>query len=211
MIVALESASPDQSVALVDPSGAPLTSSAWTANRGQGGELLPRLGALLRDRGVGWSDVSAVAVGIGPGSFTGLRVGLALAKGLAVGAGCPIVGVPSLVAWLRTVPEADGALVRAGAAEAYALAREGDAPQVIPFAAIDDAARARSLVAPRELTAALHLAHARAPDAAAEMIGLIAAERLVSGDGDDLSRLEPIYVRPPRGLAELDTEVVQWL
>ena len=47
-----------------------------------------------------------MAVGVGPGSFTGLRVGMGLAKGIALARHVPIVGVPSLVAWLVAEPEA---------------------------------------------------------------------------------------------------------
>ncbi len=125
MIVALEAASADQSVAVADDTGGLLAQSSWTAPRGQGGELLPRLLALLNDRHASLADISAVAVGIGPGSFTGLRVALSLAKGLAMGLDRPIVGVPSLEAWLVAVPDATAALARAGAAEVYALARDG--------------------------------------------------------------------------------------
>lgn len=55
---------------------------------------------------VGWSrsSIERVAVGIGPGSFTGLRVGIALAQGIALGLGCPIVGVGSLAALAGSAP-----------------------------------------------------------------------------------------------------------
>ncbi|HEY8058238.1 MAG TPA: tRNA (adenosine(37)-N6)-threonylcarbamoyltransferase complex dimerization subunit type 1 TsaB, partial [Acidimicrobiales bacterium] len=165
MIVALEAASADQSVAVADDTGGLLAQSSWTAPRGQGGELLPRLLALLNDRHASLTDISAVAVGIGPGSFTGLRVALSLAKGLAMGLERPIVGVPSLEAWLVAVPDATAALARAGAAEVYALARDGRGagPQVIPFSALSDDARRMTMVAPGELAAALTLGHAAPP------------------------------------------------
>jgi tRNA threonylcarbamoyladenosine biosynthesis protein TsaB len=213
VIVALEAASADQSVAVADTRGGLLAQTSWTAPRGQGGELLPRLLALLSDRHASLTDVSAVAVGIGPGSFTGLRVALALAKGLAMGLDRPIVGVPSLEAWLAAVPDATAALARAGAAEVYALARTGvgDGPQVILFSALSDDARRMTTVAPAELAAALTLGHAAPPTGAAAAIAKLAADRLAAGEPDELAALEPVYLRPPRGLAEMTEGTVTWL
>ena len=211
MIIGLDSASPDQSVALADSSGALLADAAWSAPRGQGSELLPRILSLLDGRGATLRDVQGVAVGLGPGSFTGLRVGLALAKGLAAGLAIPIVGVPSLDAWLDAVPEAAAALVRAGAAEAWARSRDEVEPRLIPFDAITAEARAVRLVTPRELADALDLSRATPPDRAAAVIVRLAARRFAADATDDLAALEPVYLRPPRGVAEGTMVPVTWL
>lgn len=211
MIVALDSASPDQSVALADPDGSVVASSSWTAPRGQGSELLPRILALLHEQGVGLDAVGAVAAGLGPGSFTGLRVGLALAKGLAAGLSVPIVGIGSLEAWLAAEPEAAAAVVRSGAAEAWALTRGASEPRLVAFDAVSPEGRDRPLVAPRELASVLGLSRALPPDGAAAAIARLAAERVAVGDGDDLARLEPVYLRPPRGLGDANPAAVTWL
>jgi tRNA threonylcarbamoyladenosine biosynthesis protein TsaB len=58
--------------------------------------LAPAIATILAQGGVSASSLDLVACCIGPGSFTGVRIGMATAKGLAVGAGCGVVGVPSL-------------------------------------------------------------------------------------------------------------------
>ena len=61
-------------------------------------ELGPALDTLLERCGVELRDVEGIGVGLGPGSYTGLRVGVAFAKGLEFGLGVPLVGVPSFEA-----------------------------------------------------------------------------------------------------------------
>ncbi|ADI01343.1 MAG TPA: tRNA (adenosine(37)-N6)-threonylcarbamoyltransferase complex dimerization subunit type 1 TsaB [Syntrophothermus lipocalidus] len=58
--------------------------------------LMVMVDEVLKECEVGLNQIDAVAVSIGPGSFTGLRIGLATAKGLAMGSGKPIVGIPTL-------------------------------------------------------------------------------------------------------------------
>jgi tRNA threonylcarbamoyladenosine biosynthesis protein TsaB len=211
MIIAIDAASTDLSVALAEDDGTLMDESSWTSQQRQSAELLPGLLELLARNGHGLSDTTAIAIGTGPGSFTGLRVALALAKGLAVSLGCPVVGVPSLSAWLDAEPDAAAALARAGAREAYLLTREGDAPVIVEQTALPARLTTAIVVAPAELAAALHLAGARGPRAAGA-IARRAAERLSTEPaGDDLGRLEPIYLRAPRGVTVGTEETVKWL
>jgi tRNA threonylcarbamoyladenosine biosynthesis protein TsaB len=64
--------------------------------------LLPLIDATLAAAGIGWHALDLIAVSIGPGSFTGLRIGLSVAKGLAMATGLPVVGVPTLEAYAAT-------------------------------------------------------------------------------------------------------------
>lgn len=60
---------------------------------GQAERLLPLLEEILAEAGIGWGDLAAIGVGTGPGNFTGTRIGVAGARGLALGSGIPAVGV----------------------------------------------------------------------------------------------------------------------
>ncbi len=68
--------------------------------------LLEDVDALLRQAGAHTGDIEALAVGIGPGSFTGVRVGLATARGLALALGVPVAGVSTLDALAAGAPGA---------------------------------------------------------------------------------------------------------
>lgn len=211
MIIAIEGASTDLSVALRDTHEA-VASASWTSARRQSAELMPRLLELLAAQGRALAETRAVAVGTGPGSFTGLRVAMAIAKGLAVALDRPIVGVPSLVAWLDAAPDAEVALARAGARDAYLLTRGDDAIRIVDRDDVRSLLGGRVVVAPGELVEAFGLERASPPSGAAAAIARLAAERLDRDErGDDLRRLEPIYLRAPRGVATEPSGEVKWL
>jgi tRNA threonylcarbamoyladenosine biosynthesis protein TsaB len=63
---------------------------------GHASELLPRMHELMGQAGLGWHDIQAVAVGVGPGAFTGLRIGVATARSLALARGLELRPVSSL-------------------------------------------------------------------------------------------------------------------
>lgn len=66
--------------------------------------LMPSIEWLLKASGIQINDIDAYAVSIGPGSFTGLRIGLSTAKGFSYATGKPVVPVPTLDAFARTLP-----------------------------------------------------------------------------------------------------------
>jgi tRNA threonylcarbamoyl adenosine modification protein YeaZ len=208
VIVAIESASTDLSLALAGADGRLIAGDGWRSDQRQGHELLPRLLALLEDEGRRLGELSAVAVGIGPGSFTGLRVGMSLAKGIAFALGRPIVGIPSLEAWLAAEPTADAALARAGAREAYLLSRAAPEPRVVGRDML--VATGLTFVAPAELAEAFGLRGTLSPSSSAQAVAHLAAERLVERPaGDDLAGLEPAYLREPRGIGQA-TGALEW-
>lgn len=208
MIIAIDAAATDLSVAIAEPDGTLVADDAWTSAQRQSAELLPRLLALLARADRSLDEASLVAVGTGPGSFTGLRVAMALAKGLAFGLPARIIGVPSLSAWLDADPEAVAAVARAGARDAYLLERGAAGPAIVDREGL---AGLGTVAAPAELAEAFGLVEARSPRAAAEIAR--AAARRIGADpaGDDLRELEPIYLRAPRGVTAESEERVRWL
>lgn len=207
MIIGIDGASSDLSLALAEPDGALVEEVVWASAQRQSAELLPRLLELMGRNECGWDQVSAFAVGTGPGSFTGLRVAMALAKGLAVALMRPIVGVPSLEAWLEAQPEAAAALARAGSREAYVLMRDAPAPVI----ADRDALPEGTVVAPAELAAAFGLSRAHQPRGAGVMTRRAAEQLTGDPSGDDVRTLEPIYLRAPRGVTTVSEGQVTWL
>ncbi|MGL4310082.1 MAG: tRNA (adenosine(37)-N6)-threonylcarbamoyltransferase complex dimerization subunit type 1 TsaB [Paracoccaceae bacterium] len=76
-----------------------------TMDKGQAERLVPLLETVLSDAGLGWRDLSALAVGTGPGNFTGVRIAIATARGLALALNIPAIGVTRFDALLCDLPE----------------------------------------------------------------------------------------------------------
>jgi tRNA threonylcarbamoyladenosine biosynthesis protein TsaB len=126
---------------------------------GHANRLLGAAEAALEQAGLGWDEVDRIAVGVGPGSFTGLRIGIATARALAQARGLPLVGVSSL--------------------EALALGA-GDAELVL---AVLDARRGEAFAAAWRHGAPVAPAAALSPEALVERVGALAATPLAVGDG----------------------------
>ena len=124
------------------------------------GRLLGAAEAALERAGLGWEDVERIAVGVGPGSFTGLRIGIATARALAQGRGLPLVGVSSL--------------------EALALGAGDAAPLVL---AVLDARRGEAFAAAWRGRALVMPAAALSPEALVERVGRLRGAALAVGDG----------------------------
>ena len=74
--------------------------------RGQAERLVPLLDEVIKSAGLDWSDLSALAVGIGPGNFTGIRISVSTARGLALALDIPAIGVSTFdaISRMATLP-----------------------------------------------------------------------------------------------------------
>jgi len=190
-----------------DDSATSVVSRAWPVRHQHGETLLPTLVAFLAERDVSLSDLGGIIVGTGPGAFTGLRVGLATAKGLAHGLGLPIVGVSTAEALIEAAGPSDPGsdvlvLLPAGPNDRVAV-HAGRPPELVPGGS-------EPPTAPGDRLVAVDL-DGRAPAEAVErgataLRGLAAAmfrlgvARLRAGRPDDLAGLVPEYVTLPRGV-----------
>jgi tRNA threonylcarbamoyladenosine biosynthesis protein TsaB len=116
MLLALDTSTRTIGLALFD--GVQILSEMmWQTKDYHTVELAPAVAGMLAQSEVKTSDLTALAVAIGPGSFTGLRIGLALAKGMALASHLSLVGVPSLDILAAAQPLRQGpmvAVLRAG-------------------------------------------------------------------------------------------------
>jgi len=108
LILGIETATVLGGVALVSTDGELLGEIALRNHESHAERLLPASEWLLATLGFSVRDCAAVAVSQGPGSFTGLRAGIAAAKGLAFSLGVPLFGVPTLEALAANAPPGEG-------------------------------------------------------------------------------------------------------
>ncbi len=214
LLIALDTATTTAVVALGDQSGSSRAETSWAAGYRHGEELLTRIDGLLTEQGAAVGDLTGIIVGTGPGAFTGLRVGLASAKGLAVGLGLPLVGVPTSLALMDAasrglqavaslallVPAgpSDRVLVSDGSARLLPGGEDPDLEAGTLLLAVDLAGRA-----PEQ---SIRLGE-RAVDGLGAALLRMGAARLAAGARDDVGQLVPEYVTLPRGISRLSGEV----
>ena len=105
IVLAIDTSEAFCSAALVDiseGSADTLGSLSEELGRGHAERLLPMLGEILEQSGKSYSDIERITVVTGPGTFTGLRIGLSVARGLSLALEVPAVGVTSLMALAAT-------------------------------------------------------------------------------------------------------------
>jgi tRNA threonylcarbamoyladenosine biosynthesis protein TsaB len=130
------------------------------ARPGHANRLLDAAEAAIERAGLGWAEVDRIAVGVGPGSFTGLRIGIATARALAQARGLPLVGVSSL--------------------ESLALGAGDAEPLVL---AVLDARRGEAFAAAWRGGALAMSAAALSPEALVERVAALGGTPLAVGDG----------------------------
>lgn len=205
-VLAIDTATSVVVVAAADIDGTLRATRTFAAGHRHGSHLLPSIQALLEDEDLDIGGLRGVVVGLGPGAFTGLRVGLATAKTLAHARGLPIVGISTAEALLEAArggPRgARGAtlLLPAGAYDRVIVVA-GQAPRLEAGAAVPEPDDAVAVgLDGRASEAALARGRAALEGLAAALVR-IGAGRLASGDVDDVERLVPVYISLPRGVS----------
>lgn len=142
--------------------------------RGHAEKLFSTIDAVLGDAGLRTGDLDRVAVNVGPGSFTGLRVGVAAARGLALALECPCIGVSAFEALAMQCPATDRprilALLDAGRGKVMAQSFDGATRQALgPCRSLDpgDAATLWRQTAALAVGTGVRACIAAQPDAAA--------------------------------------------
>jgi tRNA threonylcarbamoyladenosine biosynthesis protein TsaB len=135
--------------------------------KGQAERLMPLLEQVLIAADAKWADLTQIAVGIGPGNFTGVRIAVAAARGLALGLGIPAIGVTRLEALAYGLPRPVTVVEDARRGEVYVQTFDGGAAQIIPLTdllTVDHATTGNA--APNPWPATMPLTHAIAHIAA---------------------------------------------
>lgn len=110
---------------------------------GHAAELMPAVARCMDEAGLGWEELDALGVGVGPGMFTGLRIGLATAHGLAAASGVELRPVSSLAALAAPATGPALAVIDARRDEVFAALYDGDDELWEPFVAAPEAVAER--------------------------------------------------------------------
>lgn len=111
MILGIDSSAVSAGCALMDDSGKVIAEQFLNTKHTHSQTLLPMVESMMKCAGVTIADIDAAAVTVGPGSFTGLRIGVSTVKGMCFGAGKKCVPVSSLEAIAYNFPGIDGTIV----------------------------------------------------------------------------------------------------
>ena len=218
-ILALETSAKSVSCAVVED-GAPLASAYQCTGLTHSRTLLPMVDAMLKNADLTLEDIGAIAIAAGPGSFTGLRIGIAAVKGLAWAADKPCLGVSTLEAMAQNAAHIDGLIVgamdarRAQIYNAVFVAKDGALTRLIPDRAISLEALADELAGETRRITVLgdggtlcwrylteHGAKCLLAPAAllyqnAVGVGLAAERAYARGEAVSAQALLPVYLRP---------------
>jgi len=218
-VLGIETSSNVGSVALLDDTGAAgieVNERFFEKGLRHGKELIPTIDAIVAQHGLQPADLGLLAVSQGPGSYTGIRVGITCAKTFAYALGRPVVGVPSLDVVAENAPQSAGLVYAALDAkrkrvyfcayrrEGGRLLRETDY-RAVPVA--DAAASVRQggfvvgdairLFAKEFAERGAVLADEQLWLPRAATVARLGLERFRTSGGDDLFKLVPIYLHRP--------------
>ena len=173
------------------------------SGRHQSTELMPKLRLLLATAGIALGDLKAIVVVSGPGTFTGLRIGISAAKGLAEAARIPLIAISSLVAMSSKAARETVVVLTAGRTEYYA--RSTSQAEDRPIESLETDATIAALTKDKAVLISDEKLADRFPAAASVTVAesgawqaiTAALPRFTAGDFDDTSTLDANYVRRP--------------
>lgn len=208
--LALDASTYAGSVAIV--AGPRLLAVRDVAMRGERCErLMPAVALALEDAGVGLGDLTRIACGAGPGSFTSLRIAASIAKGLALGSRVPLVAVPSLMLMVAASDAASRpgkylAVLDAMREEVFAAGFEVvDLPSGVPTIRSISPLRIARLTDIPSIASALHarpIGPGQAIEAVPHARGTARLDSLLAAaEPVDLASWEPFYARPAEAQA----------
>jgi len=213
MLLAVDTSNEWMGLAVYDGSQV-IGEKAWWSSQHHTVELAPAIQGLLKDCGLTMESITALGIAIGPGSFTSLRVGLALVKGLAYSRNIPLIGIPTLDILAHAQPAVDLPLavaIQAGRGR-YALGwyqnvrgqwqAQGEA-RVVSIEALNDEVQSPSVVC-GEFTDEVRQKIGENKNAQLisqddsmrkpSVLAKLAWRRFQNGDVDDAASLAPIYL-----------------
>jgi tRNA threonylcarbamoyladenosine biosynthesis protein TsaB len=221
-LLVIDTATRNPVVALADERGKLMGVRQWPSHHRHSEELLERLDDLLAETGADRRALGGVIVGTGPGSFTGLRIGLATAKVIAYGLEIPLVGVSTTTALANSARRSTNAdrvavTLPAGASDSYVHVLRVDAEEGPPrlVGSIGDLADSIG----DAMLVAVDIHEATAEDAVergrqvvaglAAALAELGAQAHAEGATADPAELVPAYVALPRGIARAAAEM-EW-
>lgn len=218
MLLAIDTSTAYAGVLLWDDSR-PVYSLAWRSTYNHTAQLMPAVRQTLQQASITPRDLEAIAVALGPGGFSALRVGISAAKGLALPWGTPLVGVGTLET--EAFPYADtGSLVcpllNIGRRDmAWACYRKDESgwrktreEEITPNTELSTTLPTDAIICGEGTLTATPLLHASdtkfphvmeypGPSLRLWALARIASERLQRGQIDDTTSLQPLYLRKP--------------
>ena len=218
MLLAIDTSTVNAGVLLWDY-GKPVYSLSWRSTRNHTSLLMPAVKQALQQVGISPKDLEAIAVALGPGGFSALRVGISAAKGLALPWDTPLVGVTTLEAEAFPYAETGNIvcpLLNIGRRDmAWACYREQDGrwkktqdEQITPNIELADVLPAGAIVCGEGILTAApllrdsqvefpHLMEYPGPSLRLWALARLASDKLEQGQTDDAQSLQPFYLRRP--------------
>lgn len=195
-LLAIDTSTEQAGIALSTDKG--VYAHSWAASRAQTTTVLPEINRMFSEAKMLPHDISGIIVAIGPGTFTGLRVGLAIAKGIVATRSVPLVGIPTLEIVFAQHPGEDIVAVLPAGRGRVVWQKRGQSPvnASIPelIASVADADLVGELTPDQEKQ--LREAGVSNQIEHRDPISLLTlgSQRLTADDVDDPVSLEPVYL-----------------